>query len=55
MVIIEREFQLIEFNYFFDEHLKTVKKIKFSPNEYVTSEINKSTETLLKQMKISIT
>jgi transposase len=37
------------------EHLKTVKRIKFSPNECVTSEINKSTKILLKQMKISIT
>lgn len=37
------------------EHLKTIKKIKFSPQESVTSEINKSTKVLLKQMKISIT
>lgn len=37
------------------EHLKTIKKIKFDPDEFVTSEINKSTKTLLKQMKISIT
>jgi len=37
------------------EHLKTIKKIKFTPNEFVISEFNKSTKTLLKQMKISIT
>ena len=37
------------------EHLKTIKKIKFAPDEFVTSEINKSTKTLFKQMKISIT
>jgi transposase len=37
------------------EHLKTIKKIKFAPNEFVISEINKSTKVLLKQMKISIT
>ncbi|MDR1114635.1 MAG: hypothetical protein LBL33_00490, partial [Tannerella sp.] len=37
------------------EHLKTIRRIKFSPNECVTSEINKSTKILLKQMKISIT
>ena len=37
------------------EHLKTIKKIKFTPNEFVISEINKSAKILLKQMKISIT
>lgn len=37
------------------EHLKTIKKIRFAPNEFVISEINKSTKILLKQMKISIT
>ena len=37
------------------EHLKTIKRIKFTPNEFVISEINKSTKILLKQMKISIT
>jgi transposase len=37
------------------EHLKTIRKIKFAPDESVTSEINKSTKILLKQMKISIT
>lgn len=37
------------------EHLKTIKKIKFDCDEFVTSEINKSTKTLLKQMNISIT
>lgn len=36
------------------EHLKTIKKIKFNSDEFVTSEMNKSTKTLLKQMKISI-
>ena len=37
------------------EHLKTIKKIKFAADEFVTSEMNKSTKILLKQMKISIT
>jgi hypothetical protein len=37
------------------EHLMTIEKIKFNPDEYVTSEVNKATKTLLKQMKISIT
>ncbi|HTN69182.1 MAG TPA: hypothetical protein VLZ33_06945 [Dysgonamonadaceae bacterium] len=37
------------------EHLMTIKKIKFNPGEFVTSEVNKATRTLLKQMKISIT
>ncbi len=37
------------------EHLKTIKRIKFAPREFVISEINKSTKTLLKQMKITIT
>lgn len=37
------------------EHLKTIKKIKFACDEFVTSEMNKSTKILLKQMKISIT
>jgi len=37
------------------EHLKTIKKIKFAPGEFVTSEINKSTRILLERMKISIT
>jgi hypothetical protein len=37
------------------EHLKSVKQIKFAPGEFVISEMNKSTKTLLKQMKISIT
>ena len=37
------------------EHLKTIKRIKFAPDEFVTSEMNKSTKVLLKQMKISIT
>ncbi|MEA4979126.1 MAG: hypothetical protein VB098_04435 [Petrimonas sp.] len=37
------------------EHLKTIRKIKFTPDESVISEINKSTKTLLKQMRISIT
>ncbi|MEA5044498.1 MAG: hypothetical protein VB075_08025 [Petrimonas sp.] len=37
------------------EHLKTIRKIKFTPDESVISEINKSTKTPLKQMRISIT
>ncbi|HHU47530.1 MAG TPA: transposase [Bacteroidales bacterium] len=37
------------------EHLKTIKKIKFAPGEFVTSEINKSTRILLERMQISIT
>jgi len=37
------------------EHLKSIKKIKFSPNDSVIAEINKSTKTLLEKMKISIT
>jgi len=37
------------------EHLKSIKQIKFAPGEFVISEMNKSTKTLLKQMKISIT
>jgi len=37
------------------EHLKTIRKIQFTPDEFVVSEINKSTKILLKQMKISIT
>lgn len=37
------------------EHLKSIKQIRFAPAESVISEMNKSTRTLLKQMKISIT
>ena len=37
------------------EHLITIKKIKFSPNDYVISEMNKSTKILLTKMKIPIT
>ncbi len=37
------------------ERLKAIKKIKFSPNDSVIAEINKSTKTLIKKMKISIT
>ena len=37
------------------EHLKAIRKIQFSPKEYVVAEINKSTKTLLEKMKISIT
>jgi len=37
------------------EHLKSIRKIKFSTNEYVLSEMNKSTKTLLDKIKISIT
>jgi hypothetical protein len=35
------------------EHLKSIKKIKFGPNEYIITELNKSTKTLLGKMKIS--
>lgn len=37
------------------EHLKSINKIKFSTNDSVIAEINKSTKTLLEKMKISIT
>ena len=37
------------------EHLKSIKKIKFSTNESIIAEINKPTKTLLEKMKISIT
>ena len=37
------------------EHLKSIKKIKFSLNDFVIAEINKSTKTLFEKMKISIT
>ena len=37
------------------EHLKSIKKIQFSKNEFVISEQNKATKTLLEKMKISIT
>lgn len=37
------------------EYLKSIKKIKFSQNESVIAEINKSTKVLLEKMKISIT
>ena len=37
------------------EHLKSIKKIKFAPNEYVISEQNKLTKTLLEKLKIDIT
>ena len=37
------------------EHLKSIKKIEFSKNEFVISEQNKATKTLLEKMKISIT
>lgn len=37
------------------EHLKSIKKIKFTENEYVISEQNKLTKTLLCKLKISIT
>jgi transposase len=36
-------------------HLKSIKKIKFAPDECVIAEMNKATKILLKQMKISIT
>jgi transposase len=37
------------------EHLKSIKKIKFSEQESVIAEINKSTKTLLNKMNLSIT
>lgn len=37
------------------EHLKSIKKIKFSDEQYVIAEINKSTKVLLQKMNISIT
>ena len=37
------------------EHLKSIRKIKFSPDDSVIAEINKLTKTLLDKMKISIT
>ncbi len=37
------------------DHLKSVKKIKFAPDESVIAEINKPTKKLLGKMKISIT
>jgi len=37
------------------EHLKSVKQIKFALEEFIISEMNKSTKALLKQIKISIT
>ncbi len=37
------------------DHLKSVKKIKFAPDESVIAEINKPTKKLLEKMKISIT
>jgi|GEM_PF-2030415 hypothetical protein len=35
--------------------IKSVRKIKFEPNESVIVEINKPTKKLLEKMKISIT
>lgn len=37
------------------EHLKSIKKIKFSPSEAVLAEQNKLTKELLKKLKLSIT
>lgn len=37
------------------EHLKSIKKIKFSDNEFVITEKNKKTRELLEKMKLSIT
>lgn len=37
------------------EHLKSIKKIKFAPKEYVISEQNKLTKKLLEKLKIDIT
>jgi transposase len=37
------------------EHLKSIRKIQFAPNDAVIAECNKNTKTLLEKMKISIT
>jgi transposase len=37
------------------EHLKTIKKIKTSPKDFIIAEINKATKTLLEKMKLSVT
>lgn len=37
------------------EHLKSIRKIKFSLNEHIIAEINKPTRILLEKMNISIT
>ena len=37
------------------DHLKTIKKIKFTATEYIITEEDKATRTLLEKMKISIT
>lgn len=37
------------------DHLKTIKKIKFSDTEYIITEEDKATRVLLEKMKISIT
>ncbi|CCB68292.1 Transposase IS1634 family [Flavobacterium branchiophilum FL-15] len=37
------------------EHLKSIKKIQFSKNEFVISEQNKLTKTLLEKLNLSIT
>ena len=37
------------------DHFKSVKKIKFAPDEFVIAEINKPTKKLLEKMKIAIT
>lgn len=37
------------------EHMKSIKQIRFAPGEFVISEMNKTTKTLLKQMNITIT
>lgn len=36
------------------EHMKSIKQIRFAQEEFVISEMNKSTKILLKQMKITI-
>ena len=37
------------------EYLKSIRKIQYSPNDFVIAEINKSTKTILQKMKISVT
>lgn len=37
------------------EHLKSIKKIQFTPNDFIIAEMNKATKILLAKMKIPIT
>lgn len=37
------------------DHLKTIKKIKFTATEYIITEEDKATRILLEKMKVSIT